>query len=243
MLLALLAIMGLNSLLACASSPTFQKEYRGNYVPDFVKTEFGYQIVAPETPYVAVAGLRQLYFIDTRFRPETAAHIKEQIERASVGEGDEYTKIDEIEATAEVRSRTTGETIFVFDPPYARVLFAAGINRHNPDIKLPEHGPAGDWLVTYDPESSLKKRAETGDNYSCDARSDYTRQSGGLCMLCQKHRVDNQDDLEQDNATGICNPLCGRKFDTPRKEGETDADYYQRMDKLHWGDKTIADTE
>ncbi|PYI34506.1 hypothetical protein BP00DRAFT_423016 [Aspergillus indologenus CBS 114.80] len=131
-------------------SPTFQEEYRNSsYVPEVIETVLGRQVVAPDTPYVAAAGPSALYFIDTRFDPEMAQHIKLQIEKASVPQLDEYIAIDEIEATAEVKNRVTGETTFVFDPRYARVLFARGMNRHNPDLKLPEPEPAGDWLVTY----------------------------------------------------------------------------------------------
>ncbi|KAH6999720.1 hypothetical protein EDB80DRAFT_725218 [Ilyonectria destructans] len=134
----------------CDGSPTFQEEYRGSYVPKVIETGRGLQIVAPDTPYVAVAGRDQLYFIDTRFDPETAKHVKEQIERASVAGDDEFISIDEISATAEIKNYKTGETTFVFDPLYARVLFAKGMNKHNTELKLPEHEPAGDWLVTYD---------------------------------------------------------------------------------------------
>jgi hypothetical protein len=91
-----------------------------------------------------------LYFIDTRLDPETAQHVKDQIEWASVPGQYDFIKIDEFEATAEVRNSLTGETLFVFDPAYARVLFARGMNRHNPELKLPVPEPAGDWLVTYD---------------------------------------------------------------------------------------------
>ncbi|RAH67866.1 uncharacterized protein BO66DRAFT_413321 [Aspergillus aculeatinus CBS 121060] len=142
--------MLLNPFRPCEGSPTFQEEYRNSiYVPEVIETALGRQVVAPATPYVAAAGPNALYFIDTRFDPETAQHIKLQIEKASVPQLDEYIAIDEIEATAEVKNRVTGETTFVFDPRYARVLFARGMNRHNPDLKLPEHESAGDCLVTY----------------------------------------------------------------------------------------------
>jgi hypothetical protein len=55
----------------------------------------------------------------------------------------------------------------VFDPPYARVLFAKGINRHNPEIKLPEHEPAGDWLVTYDLDKILAKQIDSCYDLGC----------------------------------------------------------------------------
>jgi hypothetical protein len=152
MLFLLLITMLLNP---CNGSPTFQEEYRGSYVPKVIETEYGLQIVAPDTPYVAVAGPDKLYFIDTRLDAETAKHVKEQIEKASVPKPEEYIAIDEILATAEVKNSVTGETTFVFDPSYARVLFAKGMNRHNPELKLPEPEPAGDWLVTYDLQASV----------------------------------------------------------------------------------------
>ncbi|KAK2026640.1 hypothetical protein LX32DRAFT_641661 [Colletotrichum zoysiae] len=151
MLLMLFISMLLGLSRACEGSPTYQEEYRVNYVPKFVESWHGPQIVAPYTPYVAAAGQDQLYFIDTRFDPETATHIKKQIEWATIPIGPQNViKIDEISATAEVRNTLTNETLFVFDPTYARVIFAKGINKRNPELKLPEHEPAGDWLVTYD---------------------------------------------------------------------------------------------
>ncbi|KAJ5950330.1 uncharacterized protein N7479_008743 [Penicillium vulpinum] len=145
--------MTLNPFRPCEGSPTFQQEYRGSYVPNVTNTEYGLQVVAPDTPYVAVAGPNSLYFIDTRLDIETANHIKENIEKASVPKLEEYIAIDEILATAEVKNSVTGETTFVFDPCYAKVLFARGMNRHNPELKLPEYETTGDWLVTYDLDS------------------------------------------------------------------------------------------
>ncbi|GKT90738.1 ankyrin repeat-containing protein [Colletotrichum tofieldiae] len=151
--------MLLNPFRPGEGSPTLPAEYRVKYVPNFIDAWNGLQIVAPDTPYVAAAGRNQLYFIDTRLDPETAKHIKEQIEWATVLVGPEdVIKIDEISATAEVRNSLTNETLFVFDPSYARILFARGINKRNPALKLPEHEPAGDWLVTYDIGNTLKKR-------------------------------------------------------------------------------------
>ncbi|BCR99151.1 uncharacterized protein AKAW2_40834A [Aspergillus luchuensis] len=160
MLLQLLLItMLLNPFRPCEGSPTFQEEYRsGSFVPEVIETSLGRRIVAPDTPYVAAAGRNALYFIDTRFDPETAQHIKLQIEKASVPQPDEYIAIDEIEATAEIKNSVTGETTFVFDPVYARLLFARGINRHNPDIQLPEYEPAGDWLVVYDLDDIVNRK-------------------------------------------------------------------------------------
>ncbi|GAB1191832.1 hypothetical protein APSETT444_001015 [Aspergillus pseudonomiae] len=143
--------MLLNPFRPCEGSPTFQEEYRGSYVPKVIDTGYGLQVVAPDTPYVAAAGPDKLYFIDTRFDPETANHIKTQIEKATVPNPEDYVAIDEILATAEIKNSVTGETTFVFDPLYARVL-------HNPELKLPEHEPAGDWLVTYDLDDILTKR-------------------------------------------------------------------------------------
>ncbi|KXG53561.1 uncharacterized protein PGRI_006110 [Penicillium griseofulvum] len=147
--------MLLSPFRPCEGSPTFQEEYRGNYIPKVIRTGYGLQVVAPDTPYVAVAGSDKLYFIDTRLDAETAKHVKEQIERASVPKPEEYIAIDEVLATAEVKNSVTGETTFVFDLDYARVLFAKGMNRHNPELKLPEPEPAGDWSVTYDLKASV----------------------------------------------------------------------------------------
>jgi hypothetical protein len=152
--------MLLNPFRPCEGSPTYQEEYRGNYIPKVIEREYGLQVVAPDTPYVAAAGRNALYFLDTRFDPETAKHIKEQIEKASVPNLEEYIFIDEVLATAEIKNSVTGETTFVFDPPYARVLFAKGMNRHNPELKLPVHEPAGYWVVTYDLDKTLTKRAD-----------------------------------------------------------------------------------
>jgi hypothetical protein len=158
MLFLLLVTMLLSPFKPCEGSPIFEEEYQGNYVPKVIETEFDFQVVAPDTPYVAAAGSDKLYFIDTRFDTETAKHIKEQIEKASIPRLDEYVAIDEVLATAELKNRVTGETTFVFDPAYARVLFAKGMNRHNPELKLPEHEPAGDWEVTYDLGNAHTKR-------------------------------------------------------------------------------------
>lgn len=158
------------------------------------------------SPYVAAAGRNMLYFIDIRFDMETARHIKDQIERATVTRMDEYISIDEILATAKVVNAKTGMTTFVFDPPYARVLFARGINRQNPELKLPEHEIAGPWLISYDL---------------------------GVKSTQQCYNSSNDEGMRS---------CCSRAVDTPREDGETDADYYQRMDKLHW-QKTVAPAE
>lgn len=62
----------------------------------------------------------------------------------------QYTFVDEVSATAGIKNSATNETTFVFDPLYARVLFARGMNMQNSELKLPEHERTGDWLVTYD---------------------------------------------------------------------------------------------
>ncbi|KAK7425616.1 hypothetical protein QQZ08_007939 [Neonectria magnoliae] len=237
MLFTLLIAMLMNPFRPCEGSPTFQEEYRGNYVPKVIDSWHGLQVVAPDTPYVAAAGQNQLYFIDTRFDPETAKHIKEQIEWATVPGQDDVISIDEISATAEVKNTVTGETLFVFDPPYARVLFAKGMNKRNPKLKLPEHEPAGDWLVTYDISNTLTKRlpqARDCSDYGCGSNQGCRQQTNGNCIICHHYRVDSECDVGLTNAIGICHPLCNKAVDTPREDGEKDDSYYQRMDDLHW---------
>ncbi|KAJ5559566.1 hypothetical protein N7513_001965 [Penicillium frequentans] len=248
MLFLLFISMILSSFQPCDGSPTYQEEYRNSsYVPNFIETPLGFQIIAPATPYVAAAGRDQLYFIDTRFDSDSAQHIKNQIERATIPIPDEYTAIDEITATAEKRNRKTGETTFVFDPPYARVLFAKGINKHNPELKLPEHEPAGDWLVTYDLDKISEAYILAGNdltnrvtkrvvcsNFGCYTDAHCVEQSTA-CTLCHEYRVDNWCDAGRNvNAIGSCIRLCTKPVDTPKENGETDASYYERMDKLHW---------
>jgi hypothetical protein len=236
MLSALLTALLLIPFRPCEGSPTFQEEYRGSYVPKFIETGHGLQIVAPDTPYVAAAGLNKLYFIDTRFDAETARHVKEQIERASVPNPEEYLSIDEVSATAELKNSVTGETTFVFNPAYARVLFAKGMNRHNPELKLPEHEPARAWEVTYDLGATLTKRQPRSCyDYGCNNNFDCERQTNGNCNLCHFYRVDNECDTRLTNAVGVCHgATCWKAVDTPKEDGETDASYYQRMDKMHW---------
>ncbi|KAJ6149123.1 hypothetical protein N7471_000322 [Penicillium samsonianum] len=219
--------MLLNPFRPCEGSPTFQEEYRGSYVPKVIEIELGLQVVAPDTLYVAAAGRNQLYF-NTQLDTETAKHVKEQIEKASVPKPDEYIAIDEVFATAEIKNHVTGETTFVFDPAYARVLFAKGMNRHNPELKLPEPEPAGDWLVTYDLDNILMKRADSRDDLGF-----------GNCRICDHYRGNNESTVHYDqpptNAIGICHPkLCSKAVDTLKEDGETEASYYERMDKLHW---------
>lgn len=214
-------------------SATYQGEYRSNYVPNFINTELGPQLVAPDTPYVAASSQSSLYFIDTRHDAETAQHIKNQVERAMVAHPGEYISIDEIAATAEVKN-SNGETVFVFDPPYARVLFAEGMNRHNPSLKLSEHEPAGDWEVTYGHDTLLTKRYDDCSAYGCQRGSDCIRQSRGNCRHCHHYRTDNECEYGIVDAIGACIRICSKAADTPRQDGETDASYYQRMNKLHW---------
>jgi hypothetical protein len=90
----MVAMLLLNPFRPCKGSAIYQEEYRHRtYVPHVRETEYGLQIVAPDTPYVAASGSNRLNFIDTRHDPETAGHIKEQIERASVPNMDEYIDI------------------------------------------------------------------------------------------------------------------------------------------------------
>jgi hypothetical protein len=81
-----------------------------------ITTGYGLQVLAPDTPYVTAAGPDKLYFIDTRFDTETAKHVKEQIEKATVHNPEKYIAIDEDLATAELKKSVTGETTFVFEP-------------------------------------------------------------------------------------------------------------------------------
>ena len=134
----------------CDGPPTFQEEYRGRYLPKVIETWRGLQVVAPDTPYVAAASANELYFIDTRLDNETASRIKQNIESAASPRPEEYVFIDEIMATAERRNRATGETTFVFDPTYAKVLFGRAMKRRNPKLELPEYTPPGAGLVAYD---------------------------------------------------------------------------------------------
>ncbi|KAL7921912.1 hypothetical protein ACQKWADRAFT_327280 [Trichoderma austrokoningii] len=233
MLLILLITTLVNIVQVCEGKATYQEEYRGNYVPNFINTEFGSQIVAPDTPYVAASGQNNLYFIDTHHDAETAQHIKNQIERAMVANADEYVSINETAATAEVKN-SKGETVFVFDPPYARVIFAEGMNKHNPSLQLPVHEPSGDWEATYDLGSPLTKRSDHCATYGCHSSEDCIRQSRGSCSTCHSFRVDNECARGLTDAVGACHKHCKKAVDTPRQAGETDASYYQRMDKLHW---------
>lgn len=117
---------------AVKGGPTFREEYRGSYVPKTIEICYGLQVIALDTLYVARAGPNQLYFIDTRFNNGTASYVKEQIEKVMTLKAGGYFSIDEILATVEIKNSETNEMIFVFDPPYARVIFAREINNRNP---------------------------------------------------------------------------------------------------------------
>ncbi|KAJ5170505.1 uncharacterized protein N7500_003288 [Penicillium coprophilum] len=70
-------------------------------------------------------------------------------------------------------------------------------------------------------------------DYGCYTGQDCVRQTHGNCNVCHKYRVDNECDSRQVNAIGICHPLCSKAVDPRKEDGEMDASYYQRMDKLH----------
>lgn len=152
--------MASNPFRPCEGTPTYQEEFRGNnYTPAFTDTFRGRQIIAPDTPYVAAAGQNLLYFIDTRLGAETAGHIKTQLERRFVPNEEEYFKINEFAATAEIVNAKTLETTFTFDPVFVRVLFARGINKRNQEMKLVEHKiGGGDWLVAYEPDKTSESQ-------------------------------------------------------------------------------------
>ncbi|KAJ5672944.1 hypothetical protein N7507_002071, partial [Penicillium longicatenatum] len=194
----------------------------------FIETPLGFQIVAPATPYVAAAGRDQLYFIDTRYDNVSAQHIKNQIERATIPIPDEYTAIDEITATAETRNRKTGETTFVFDPVYARVLFAKGLNRHNPELKLPEYEPAGDWLVTYDLDKITEAHISAGN----DLTSRVTKRVNNLHCVPSAMNVESTISVTGATMLMLLGHAIGFGRDTSKEDGETDAT--ESMDKLHW---------
>lgn len=135
----------------------YEEQYRGDYKPEVVNGELGPQIVAPDTPYVAAAGSRKLYFIDTRRTAEDAAYIKEQIEQAFVPKPNRRIDVD-AETGLVHNIDSTGKVLFTFDPAYARVFFANLLNDLDPDRHVPVPDPAGDQLVTYDLESGEKVR-------------------------------------------------------------------------------------
>jgi hypothetical protein len=72
---------------------------------------------------------------------------------------EEHIAIDEFTGTAKTRNAKTRETTFTFDPVFARVLFAKGINKRNPEMKLVEHKiGGGDWLVAYELDKTSKSQ-------------------------------------------------------------------------------------
>jgi len=209
----------------------YQKDYR----PEVVNWYGGKRILAPDTPYVAAVKSNQLYFIDKKFSPASAAYIKEQLEHTNPIEPHEYFYIDEVDATAEVRDSRTHETKFKFNPAYARVLYADRINRMNPTLDLPVHEPAGEWLVTYEIGGGRLDRRGVCSNYGCEDNSDCLLSSGGLCSECSPGRIDNECVLGNQNAIGACHISgCIEAVDTPKNDAEKDSDYYKRMDLLHW---------
>ncbi|OAA56760.1 hypothetical protein ISF_07276 [Cordyceps fumosorosea ARSEF 2679] len=226
----LLGLVGL-----CHGTPSFHESKEAGS-PQFYSTPYGLQIVAPRTPYVAVSGTNKLYYIDTRFNTDTASHIKEQVEWAAAPRPGSYIAIDDVAATASVKDVSTNETLFDFNPAYARVLFASILNKNNPSLALPVHEPAGDWEVTYgEGAQSLTERADHCSKYGCHTDGDCTRQSQHLCGKCHHARVDNECQVGHVNAIGLCAGGCSKAIDTPRIKGESDSSYYQRMDKLHFG--------
>ena len=223
--------------LCYGSSPAIYDEryHQKDYVPDVVDWYGGKRIVAPDTPYIAAVSPNQLYFIDKKFDHASAAVIKEQLERLNGIEPHEFSYIDEIDATAEIKNSKTKETVFKFNPAYARVFFAEIINRKNATLDLPLHEPAGAWLVTYKVGGGRLGERSLCADCGCEDNSDCLLASGGLCSLCVSGRVDNSCALGTTNAIGVCHPhACASVADTPKHEGETDTDYYKRMDLQHW---------
>ena len=102
-----ITIVVLAAFRSCKGSPSFiEKHSQNNYIPKVYNAWYGPQVVAPDSPYVAVAGVDKLYFIDTGFDSGTAEHIKNQIESATMP-GQTYVFIDHIAATAELRDSIT----------------------------------------------------------------------------------------------------------------------------------------
>ncbi|KIH92510.1 hypothetical protein SPBR_03208 [Sporothrix brasiliensis 5110] len=242
MFYSVLFAMLLSSIRAVEGTPTYQEEYRvASYVPKYYNSWRGIQVIAPDTPYVAASGPDSLYFIDTRFDNDTAAHIKEQIEWAMLPNPDEHFFIDEEAATAFVRNSATKEVVFTFDPPFARVFFARFMNKQNPSLQLPEHEDGGEWVVKYNLGGNLfKERSiQACSDHGCNSASDCTPHN---CDSCHQARVDNECEHPTVNAVGSCKKTnkkkCPKTFDDPaRASGETDAAYYARLDALHWGAK------
>ncbi|KAK0387566.1 hypothetical protein NLU13_3812 [Sarocladium strictum] len=138
-----------NPILPHDGPPQYLEEYRSpSYVPSVTKTESGrFQVISPPTPYVASVGRTALFYLDTRFPPETAAHIKRQIEEKWIHIPTGYTYIDEVTVTVEKKRAETDEVLFVFDRDYAKVLYAKEFNKLDPALELPEYNLyCGDWV-------------------------------------------------------------------------------------------------
>ncbi|CAK7216015.1 hypothetical protein SBRCBS47491_002687 [Sporothrix bragantina] len=220
---------------AVEATASYQEEYRGSYVPKTFNSWRGVQVIAPDTPYVAAAGLDKLYFIDTKYDNETAAHIKEQIQWAMLPNPDEVISIDEEKATAAIKKASTKEVVFEFDPIYARVFFARFMNRQNPSLKLPEHEEGGDWLVTYNVGNIFERDTQACEDHGCNSAADCKKHN---CDSCHEARVDNECEHPITNAVGACNKKkkkCPKLVDPERLANESDAEYYARADALHWG--------
>ncbi|SMY28325.1 unnamed protein product [Zymoseptoria tritici ST99CH_1A5] len=167
----------------------------------------------------AACAQNAIYFIDLRYDIESTRHIKQQLERLVSDDPKGHYYIDEVDAIAERRD-ADGKTVFAWNPAYARVLFADSMNEKNPDLKLPVHEPAGEWLVVYD-----TKDAEVGGRAKRIGTGLSPRESTTRSAVVAESNEGARSDLGTWKAA----------VDTLRFEGETDANYYQRMDKLHWG--------
>ncbi|CZT21384.1 uncharacterized protein RCC_07247 [Ramularia collo-cygni] len=243
----------------CRGEPLLDREFMFSHEPEVGQMwHGGNRVMSPDTPYAAACAQNAIYFIDQRYDVESALHIKEQLENL-IADKNGHWFIDEIDATAERRD-ADGKTIFKFNPAYARVFFAESMNSRNPSLNLPVHEPAGDWMVVYDTKNAQvggkAKRIGTGINprenatvtlddflqkrddcedLGCNSNEE-CHNKDRKCDSCDMGRLDNHcRDGGLVNAVGICvSETCKAAVDTPRFEGESDADYYQRMDKLHW---------
>lgn len=179
----------------------------------------------PCHPDAAACARNAIYFIDQRYDLQSALHIKSQLENIVAQENGHYY-IDEIDATAERRD-INNHTVFKWNPAYARVFFAESMNRRNPGLKLPVHEAAGDWLVVYDLRGveigGKAKRIGTGLNL---------RERDAVGLFLEKR--DFEDGRDVDVASVRSEESLTMAIDTPRFDGEGDAEYYQRMDLLHW---------
>jgi len=94
------------------------------------------------------------------------------------------------------------------------------MNKHNPELKLPKHEPAGDWLVTYDADrvtslDTMKPpQVDTCNHHSClnDAKCHQHQ-----CKTCESHRVENGCKTPLANAVGLCHQ---KKFQSHRHKTE-----------------------